>query len=156
MSASELWFEALTDAAEIDGDTIHAALTVDLDIDSVVTVAYRRVNPDRLQGIALDADHACTIADQHATRMVLWADTAPEVVEVHVPAGRLTIWNVWRDDGTMHAWTGAAGIRRVELDDAEADFGVRLLASDGYEDTDLDLEFDVTISGAGPSDTPSP
>lgn len=148
MTPSDLWLDELTDTAEIDGDTIHAALTVDLDIDSVVTIVFREVNPDRPQGIALDADHACSIGDQRAARMVLWADTAPESVELHVPAGRLTIWNVWRHDGAVHAWTGAAGIRRVELDDADADFGVRLLASDGYDDTELDLEFDVTISGA--------
>jgi hypothetical protein len=147
--ASELWLDERTDAAEVDGDVVHAALTVDLDIDSVVTVRRRRASDARPQGLGLEADEPFTIGEHTANRMVLWSDTAPDDVEVHVPAGRLSLWNVWRDDGAVHAWIGWAGIRRVELDDADADFGIRLLATDGHDDTDVDLDVEVLISGAG-------
>ncbi|MEM9468453.1 MAG: hypothetical protein AAGA90_24000 [Actinomycetota bacterium] len=153
--ASELWLEESADAAEVDGEIVHAALTVDLDIDSQVTIVRRSASTDRPQGVALDADQPFTIADQTGTRMVLWSDTAPASVDVRVPAGRLTIWNVWRDDGAIHAWTGSAGIRRIELDDADADFGVRLVAHDGHGGQGAALEVDVLISGARGTEPPA-
>lgn len=153
LRASDLWLEELADAAEVDGEIIHAALTVDLDIDSIVTIVRRQVSSTRPQGVAIDADHPMKVGDHTATRMVLWSDTAPDTVDIDVPAGRLTVWNVWRDDGAIQAWIGAAGMRRVELDgdEAGADFGVRLLATDGHDGSEIDLEFDVRISGARPT-----
>ena len=148
LRASELWLDELVDAAEVDGEVIHAALTLDLDIDSNVTIVRRAATSARPQGVALDADQMFTIEEHEAQRMVLWSDAAPERVEFRVPAGRLSIWNVWRDDGAIHAWTGSAGMRRIELEDADADFGVRLVATDGHKGQSTDLEFDVLINGA--------
>ena len=154
LSAAELWLDELAEAAEIDGDVVHAAVTVDLDIDSLVTITRRAATDARPQGIALDADEPMTIGETDGRRLVLWSDSAPETVVVRVPAGRLTVWNVWRDDGAVRAWTGAAGIRRIELDDADADFGVRLSASDGHPGSDADLEVDLLITGAPHGDEP--
>lgn len=146
--ASQQWLDGLTAAAEIEGEVVHAAVTLDLDIDSVVTIVRHHARDDRPQGIALDAEHPITIEDRRDTRLVLWSDTAPDRVQFHVPAGRLTIWNAWRDHGGVHAWIGAAGIRQVDLADTEADFGIGLLASDGYPGSDIDLKFDLFVSAA--------
>ncbi|MEM9201149.1 MAG: hypothetical protein AAGC53_05800 [Actinomycetota bacterium] len=146
--AAELWLDELTDTAEVDREVIHAALTLELDIDSRVTITRTHANADRVQGLAIDADHSFTIGDHDASRMVLWSDAAPEQVEVIVPAGRLTIWNVWREAGAVQAWIGAAGIRRIELDNPACDFGVRLLAFDGHKGSTPDLEVDICINAA--------
>ena len=145
--ASDLWLEELTDAAEVDGEVVHAAVTIDLDIPSVVTVTRRFADDDRPQGVAIDTDAPMSVDDTESTSIVLWSDTAPETVDVFVPPGRMTIWNVWRDDGAVQAWIGHAGIRRIELDDADSDFGLRLVASDGHDDTDPDLEVEIRING---------
>lgn len=146
-TAADLWLDELTDAAELDGDVIHAAVTIDLDIDSIVTITRGLVGGERPQGIAVDADEPFLVAGERFSSVVLWSDTAPATVELRVGAGRLSIWNVWRTDGAIHAWTGSAGMRRLELDDHDSDFGIRLLARDGYDGDDVDLEFEVRING---------
>ena len=144
---AELWLDELAEAAEVGGEVVHAAVTIDLDIDSVVTLDRRRASADRPQGLAIDADRPFAIAGARTTRAVLWSDTAPDTVELRVAAGRLTVWNVWREDGAVHAWIGSAGIRRVELDDHDSDFALRLLASDGLGSDGPDLEIEMRIDG---------
>lgn len=83
-----------------------------------------------------------SIDDIQAKEMVLWKDTAPEVVYVHVrPAGRavptLKIWNVWRGKvggvDVKQAWLGNAG---MQFD--QADKRIRIRCSDGVGEVDFD------------------
>ncbi|MAJ89082.1 MAG: hypothetical protein CL416_05750, partial [Acidimicrobiaceae bacterium] len=95
-------------------------------------------------GLALDADQPLVVGDVTKTRMVLWAHSAPDKVEIAAPAGRLTLWNVWEADGAAHAWVGAAGIL---LDEAAGDT-TRLRTSDGFGERTIDLEVEIHIRAA--------
>lgn len=141
MSAAELWVEEGAEAVEIDGELVHAAVTVDLDVDSVVTLRRIAASSDRRQGLALDADTALSVNGIDKPRLVLWNDSAPDEVEVKAVAGRLTLWNVWETDGAVHAWVGAAGIV-LDTDDEGV---TRLRASDGMGEFGVDLEVEITI-----------
>ena len=142
MSAAELWIDEHADAVEIDGETVHAAVTVDLDVDSLVTIRRVGAGTDRRQGLALDADEPLTINGISKPQLVLWADSSPDEVVVEADAGRLTMWNVWEADGAVHAWVGAAGI---VLDTGDDEL-TRLRASDGIGDFGVDLEVEITIA----------
>lgn len=147
-SASEQWLVDLTDTAEIAGETVYAAVTLDLDIDSVVVIHRRHAGDERSQGLAIDTDRPFTIADRETSTAVLWSDTAPDTVELIASAGRLTLWNVWRHEGAVHAWIGDAGIRRVDVDDHDSDFALRLLATDGFGSASPTLEVEVQVNAA--------
>lgn len=148
-SAAEQWLTDEVDVVEIDGEVVLATVTVDLDIDSVVTLRRTAVTTDRPQGLVLDADEPLRINDARATRFVLWTDTAPDEVRIEAPAGRLTVWNVWNEDGSVHAWIGAAGIRRKPMDAGDHDAAARFVASDGHPPLRADLEFELLIDAAG-------
>ena len=96
MTAAERWIDEHTDVVDDDGDTVHAAVTVDLNVDSIVTVRWIHASDERPQGLALDADQPLMVGDMTNTRMVLWNHSAPDEVEIVARAGRLTLWNVWR------------------------------------------------------------
>ena len=141
MTAAERWIVERTNVVDDDGDSIHAAVTVDLNVDSIVTVRRIHASDERPQGLALDADQPLAVGDVANTRMALWARSAPDEVEIAARAGRLTLWNVWEADGTVHAWVGAAGI----LLDEAAGNTTRLRASDGFGDRTIDLEVEIHI-----------
>ena len=141
MTAAERWIDEHTDVVDDDGDTVHAAVTVDLNVDSIVTVRRIHASDERPQGLALDADQPLVVGDVTNTRMVLWARSAPDEVEIAAQAGRLTLWNVWEADGAVHAWVGDAGI----LLDEAAGNTTRLRASDGFSDRTIDLEVEIHI-----------
>lgn len=130
------------DQLEVDGQLIHAAVTVELAATTTITITRRCATNARLQGIVLDSPGRLRIGATTAKRIVLWADTAPEVVEVEAPGGRLSIWNVWRDE-IEQAWVGWAGIRLTHDDDGD----LLLSCSDGHEpgtttDIEVALNFD--------------
>ena len=153
MTAAERWIDEQTDVVDDDGDTVHAAVTVDLNVDSIVTVRWIHASDERPQGLALDADQPLMVGDMTNTRMVLWNHSAPDEVEIVARAGRLTLWNVWETDGAVHAWVGAAGML---LDEAAGDT-TRLRASDGFGDRTIDLEVEIRIRAACvPSGDPRP
>lgn len=110
MTAAERWIDEQTGSVDHDGDTVHAAVTVDLNVDSIVTVRRLHATDERPQGLALDADQSLMVGDVTNARMVLWSHSAPDEVEIVARAGRLTLWNVWEADGAVHAWVGAAGM----------------------------------------------
>ena len=72
MTAAERWIDEHTDVVDDDGDTVHAAVTVDLNVDSIVTVRWIHASDERPQGLALDADQPLMVSDMTNTRMVLW------------------------------------------------------------------------------------
>ena len=50
MTAAERWIDEHTDVVDDDGDTVHAAVTVDLNVDSIVTVRWIHASDERPQG----------------------------------------------------------------------------------------------------------
>lgn len=131
-----------TDQVEVDGQLIHAAVTVELAATTTITITRRSATRTRPEGIVLASSGRLQLGATTAKRIVLWADTAPEAVEVEAPRGRLSIWNVWRDE-IEQAWVGWAGIRLTHEDNGD----LLLSCSDGHEpgtatDIEVTLNFD--------------
>lgn len=112
--------------------------------ETTITVARESATGERPQGLVLDADEPLRVGDIEANRLVLWADTAPDVVEVRAgEGGDLRMWHVWRDGDLIQAWEGAA---RLEVDDEGDDLG--LVCHDGHGGTDPDLVVRVQFDRA--------
>lgn len=110
--------------------------------DTTITVTRERASAERRQGLVLDADHDLTIGDVTSPRLVLWADTAPDQLEVTTgDAGDLRVWNVWRDGDLIQAWEGDA---HIDVDDVGEDLGLECHDGHGDDGPDLvvRLEFD--------------
>lgn len=144
-----------------------ASIAFDLDTPTVVFVT-RGIHSDlRPQGIVLH--HPCGLRVSHApasastagtddraddaqagtaltafgwteaTEIVLWSDRSPHSVELLVPEGTLTIYNVWREGRNTFGLTGEAGISATDLEEG----AVMVECSDGYppaESVDLRVE----------------
>ena len=123
MTAAERWIDEQTGSVDHDGDTVHAAVTVDLNVDSIVTVQRIHATGERPQGLALDADQPLMVGDVTNTRMVLWSHSAPDEVEIVARAGRLTLWNVWEADGAVHAWSAPRACSSTKPPGTPPDFG---------------------------------
>lgn len=112
--------------------------------DTTITVHRLHASADRPQGLVVDADHDLTVNDVTATRVVLWADRAPDAVEVRTSdAGAVRFWNVWREGELVQAWQGQAAI---EVDDAGDDLGLR--CHDGHDGDGVDLDVRITFDRA--------
>lgn len=109
----------------------------------ILRIARVSSSTARRQGFVVDADADLSVAGRTARRFVLWADAAPRVVEIAVPASTdVRIWNVWADDGLTQAWLGWAAIHADEVD---ADV-TRLSCTDGHagQSGPLGLVIDVS------------
>lgn len=103
--------------------------------ETTITVSRESSTSERPQGLVLDADEPLRVGDIEANRLVLWADSAPDTVEVLTgESGDLRIWHVWRDGDLIQAWEQAA---RLEVDDEGDDLG--LVCHDGHGGSDADL-----------------
>ncbi|GJM36745.1 MAG: hypothetical protein DHS20C19_01120 [Acidimicrobiales bacterium] len=109
-----------------------------------MTVTLARATDARAQGLVVDADHDLGVNDITAKRVVLWSDTAPDVVEIRTSdRGAVRFWNVWRDDELVQSWQG---VSRIEVDDDGEDLG--LACHDGHGDGGVDLEVRVSFDRA--------
>lgn len=146
--ASERWVEDLTETAEIGGQNVAAALTFTLDHPATLRVTRHHATRHRAQGLAIHADHTLSCGDVANDRLVLWSDTSPEHVDIEADAGTITIWNVWSEEGVVHAWIGAAGIQSERVDGDDNHW--RINANDGHHADDhlgptIDLEIELEI-----------
>jgi hypothetical protein len=82
-------------------------------------VRIRRVQATAMpvQGLRLKVDKGSVVINGRKHKdVILWADTAPDNVEVVCETGKastaeLRVWNCWKaDDGVMQAWIGDAGM----------------------------------------------
>ena len=141
---SELWLQHQTEVAELDGEPLYAAVTLELDEPATLAITRTNAIPERPQGLILASDEPITIGDTTATTVILWSDTAPAEVSVAVAPGRIAVSHAWRDGDIVHAWTGWAGI--VRHDDPHDPGLVRLTASDGHGSVSADLEVDIRLT----------
>lgn len=112
--------------------------------ETTLTITRQSSNPEIVQGLVLEADDDLRVGDLTASRLVLWADTAPTCVEVVTgAAGELRIWNVWRDGDLIQAWENDA---RIEVDDEGDDLG--LVCHDGHPGDDPDLVVRIAFDRA--------
>jgi phosphodiesterase/alkaline phosphatase D-like protein len=112
--------------------------------ETTITVTRESASTERSQGLALEADHELCVGDIAATSLVLWADTAPEMIEITTgDAGHLRMWNVWRDGDLIQAWEGGA---RIDVDDEGDDLG--LVCHDGHGGNGPDLVIRLSFDRA--------
>ena len=115
-----------------------------------LTVEFLRAVAEPTQGLQLEMRGGTLEANGAvASNMVLWRDTAPNIVPITVRVSNarkasLGVWNVWRGqyDATQ-AWLRNAGMR-VDIDDERQ---VTLRCSDGegpatFTDLQVRLAFD--------------
>ncbi len=134
------------DHIEIDGQTVHSAVVFELTEVTKITAKRVAHNGQRPEGLVLESSTPIEVAGVKAKRIALWSDTAPEVVELTASAGRLMIWNVWRDDEIEHAWVGWAGIRRTDHEDTPGEDRITLHCSDGHPPSGpVGIEVDLTF-----------
>lgn len=98
--------------------------------DTTLTITRQPTETETeiVQGLVLEAEDELRVGGHTATRVVLWADTAPTQVEVVTgAAGELRMWNVWRDGDLIQAWENDA---RLDVDDEGDDLG--LSCHDGH------------------------
>ncbi len=95
------------------------------------------------QGIVLQTKGKFTVNSQDIpNRMVLWENTAPKEVLVHVFSKdkTLLVYNVWKtEDGTTHYWHGGGAMYVEEFNKCRI-----YNCNGGYADDDLnDLVFNI-------------
>ncbi len=138
-----------TDQFVVDGHDILAMVSIEVGDDATVRILRVAANEDRRQGVVIDADAPLHLGGAEATRIVLWADTAPDEVEVPSVSGTLRVWNTWETDGIAHAWIGWAGIR-TEGSTTDPD-GMMLRCTDGNAPGDsVDLELRILVLADDP------
>lgn len=129
----------------VDGIVVHNIYRRDVSSGTRICVRRASVTDGAVQGLCLKVANGFLIVNgQRQEDIVLWSDTAPSNVEVicepRGSLGEFRAWNCWRDsEGTMHAWTGDAGIVIEEIDGK-----VRLHCSAGnhpFTPSDLVVEF---------------
>jgi hypothetical protein len=125
---------------------------------SSLTVRFVRHHPDVPQGLNLSTNHGKFVVEgERNADVVLWTDTAPEIVELQltnqVPA-EVVIWNAWRGWGGWPAGsTGYAGMMVKPLGPA----AWRLECSDGVGGPDFtDLVVEVRLSPTPDADSTPP
>jgi hypothetical protein len=112
-----------------------------------VRVEFISANELIPQGITIKLDNGTVVVNgQEAKQMVLWRNTAPDVVDVELrPAKQIAVfkaWNVWRSkEGVTQAWTGNAG---MIIDASENGATIRASSGAGNPSFD-DLNFRITF-----------
>lgn len=125
-----------------EGQRVQMMYELNAEVDQDLEIRFKDLSPARPQGLRLRARGG--VLDVNGSRLedvVLWSDSAPEVVNVKlVPAKgkgpmNVRLWNTWRDAaGTMHAWIGNAGMLVEHHDDGSTD----LRCSDGFDEPTFD------------------
>jgi len=118
--------------------------------ETTITVTRESSSDARPQGLVFEADHDITVADISASRIVLWADSAPERAELTTSdAGDLRIWHVWRDGDLTQAWEGDA---RMVVDDVHDDLGLQCHDNHAGSAPDLVVRIDFDRAWTQPAD----
>ena len=127
MTLAARFAEADGPEIEIDGKVLCQVWRDDVTGERL-RVDRRHATTARRQGLVVEADVDLSVAGRVAHRLVLWADTSPESVEIEVAGPtEIRVWNVWSDGEMTHAWLGWSSIQ-VETDGEST----TLTCSDGH------------------------
>ena len=120
-----------------DGRPVCLVDEISLPTGFSLELAFESASGVYRQGVALKADGPLAVGAASSPHILLWRDTAPDSVVVHIGKGttKVSVYNVWdHGDGVTQAWhNGAAMI--VEHLDAGAR---RYRCNDGEPDDDFD------------------
>lgn len=149
---SKLFEDAQAACVEWEGEPLYGLYEITHAPNSLI-VEFLHATDGPVQGLTIKADGGVLAVNGiEAKEMLLWHDTAPKMVSVHVKSEqgknvRLKLWNVWR--GSMggvdvtQAWLGNSGMRIEQL---EGDKVLLLRCSDGEGPVEFsDLEARVTF-----------
>jgi hypothetical protein len=137
MSIEQLFLESRGQPVVYKGQTICMVDRIDVAEDQVLKVTFEEIRSDWRQGVCLTVNGEFEVAGQVIQNsVVLWHDTSPTAIEVHVQArdGTCQIKNVWDiGDGVMQSWhNGAAMIVHRSMSTR------RYKCNDGRDDEDFD------------------
>ena len=133
-----LWPSAPGGLIEFDGRQLRTTQWLAVEKGDVVRVRFERWVASPVQGVAVffreQPRGELEVAGVRAKRMLLWTDTAPRDVEVHVVkakrGGEIGIRNVWRD---LKYGSTMSGMSCAAIDSRQEPDGSLLLAcSDGW------------------------
>ena len=100
-------------------------------------LVFESCNGEWRQGVALRIDGNFKIHGQSFNKgVVLWHDTAPEVVDLEIPpkVSVVEVNNVWDvGDGVIHSWHNGAAMIVESVEN-----GTRYHCNDGFADDDFD------------------
>jgi hypothetical protein len=137
---SDIFLREHTDLIVVEGREIRRRLVLPgIEPGGVLRVTFERYQTSVPQGINLSTKKGkFEAAGERSADIVLWVDTAPEVVDLRmtnqVPAD-VVIWNTWRGwGGWPTGSTGYAGMLVETLND----HSWRLRCSDGVGGPDFD------------------
>jgi hypothetical protein len=147
---SDLFAEAQGPIVQWDGESAFAVYELPC-VPEQLVVEFVGAKESPVQGLRLKIRGGLLVVNEVGTDdLLLWRDTAPDRVLVHVEPHRgvklsLKVWNIWRGGlDVVQAWLGNAGMR-VEL---SSDGGrIDLRCSDGIGPVTFDdLEVRLIVS----------
>jgi hypothetical protein len=120
----ERFMESKGEPLDVDGQTVIAMYQRTVNQGQRVSFRAKVGVTAPVQGVCLKLSKGLIrINRQDLKDVVLWLDTAPELLEFSChPKGRLPVdlkvWNCWRDEiGTTQAWIGNSGMIADEAGD---------------------------------------
>ena len=153
-SMMQRFAESGFEPVEVNGDLVHAMYRFDVERGDRIRIEWLRAESPRVQGLSLrlrvpgvpgrrGEGGLLRVEGVEAPTIVLWMDTAPQVVEAECvdlkPRAELQISNRWRlPDGREDEWLNNFGIKIEPLNDA----GAILHCNDGHGD---DLSFEDLV-----------
>jgi len=136
-SLSERLAESKGQPIEYEGRAVHASYHREVHSGDVLFVRFIKSAGEARQGLSISLKKgALRVNEQSLRDVVLWKDTAPELVEIVCQTPKqgavLSVWNAWDRSGILQAWLRNAGMLVEEQDDA-----VILRCSDGVGPPDF-------------------
>jgi hypothetical protein len=135
---SALFAQQQTNQIDLDGP-LYSLFELPSDAREL-TIRFLSGKSQPPQGVRLKVrGGTMTVGSTTAVDLVLWQDTAPELVQIKVTwksrgARSLRIWNAWRVQDVTQAWLGNAGMRVSAVEGGI----LQLRCSDGEGDPDFD------------------
>ena len=117
---------------------VHMYEVLELRASTAMRIEFLELSPARPQALRLKTRGGrLELNGQLLDDIVLWSDSAPEVVVATAHPDKsgkpmsVRVWNAWRDaEGTMQAWIGNAGM----LIEGDSNTGLVLRCSDGFDE----------------------
>ncbi len=142
---SEMFIQSKGQPIEYQGRLIQMIDSGTMPPHSILRITFESVDGSFKQGIRVKSNNGLSADGKNLKNIILWADTAPEVVDL-VSGNRTTEWKIWNcwdhGDGVTQAWING-GAMIVELIGSDTK---RYRCNDGFPDDDFsDLIFRVDI-----------
>lgn len=122
MTLAAKFQEMRTNCIDVDGHDVFSLYEVDLNGVEVIHVETIEFDVGVEQGVRFKvAKGEFLINGQQMKEAVVWMGTAPPKFDIQIkPSARngvLKVWNCWKIDGVVQAWTGNAGMLVDVADD---------------------------------------